>query len=271
MNKISPIQIYLINLDSSKDRLELVSSQLNTLKLEFTRIPAVLGKTLPKEVIKRISPNRFNFKYRSQFTRELLPSEIGCFLSHRNCWEELLKSSSDWALILEDDIIISNRLNDIIHNLSWIPKTSNIIQLSTLIDEKRIYIKKNVNIQINSELRLVSPVSGVLGSQGYLISRAAAEYAIKISEIIPCPLDHFLFSPCFDFYKKYPYDKVMPSVIKEHRILAAASSIGERDQTHLRKLRAPYWIRHSPHHFIMNLRAKSLMKTGELIKPEFIE
>ena len=109
---------FVINLDSSKDRLVSISQRLNELGIPFERIPAVNGRTLSDQQISQITYPYDHFESKVRFTRELTKGEVGCFLSHRKCWERLLESEEEWALIMEDDINISNMpLEDIISTI----------------------------------------------------------------------------------------------------------------------------------------------------------
>jgi glycosyl transferase family 25 len=35
------------------------------------------------------------------------PGEVGCFLSHRRCWQRIVDSDWDYALIVEDDLALA--------------------------------------------------------------------------------------------------------------------------------------------------------------------
>lgn len=44
----------------------------------------------------------------SWWNRPLKKGEIGCSLSHLNCWRHIVKTNVDTSLILEDDVIFSD-------------------------------------------------------------------------------------------------------------------------------------------------------------------
>lgn len=90
----------LINLDKNSERLAFMRKQLNSLGIPFIRVPGVYGKLLSTEekdacLIKPAPKDR-------EWLYPLNENEIGCFLSHKKCWEMLLESPEAWALILED-------------------------------------------------------------------------------------------------------------------------------------------------------------------------
>ena len=43
---------------------------------------------------------------------ELLPGEVGCFLSHRKCWQRIVDEGWDHALIVEDDMGLNLKARD---------------------------------------------------------------------------------------------------------------------------------------------------------------
>ena len=45
--------------------------------------------------------------FRSRWHRDPNPAEKGCMLSHVNMWRDFVASDADWALIAEDDILLS--------------------------------------------------------------------------------------------------------------------------------------------------------------------
>lgn len=88
--------IYVINLDKSKDRLKQVTDEVNNkLKRDFIRIPAVYGKELSNDDLK---------KYTTLYCRYFCsPSLIGCALSHMKTWQKCIDNNDEYSLILEDD------------------------------------------------------------------------------------------------------------------------------------------------------------------------
>lgn len=93
------LNIFVINLDGSPDRLARVSAALDGAGLRFTRIAARNG--LASEDRRRYRPLRA----RLRFGRGLAPAELGCFLSHRDAARRFLDSGADFGLVLEDDAL----------------------------------------------------------------------------------------------------------------------------------------------------------------------
>ena len=112
------IAVYVINLDRSADRLAHMTAQLDSIGLEFERIPAVEGAHL------QLDGNcgdefSIDFDYwRKYHHRNVTASEIGCYLSHIKALETFLASSLSFALILEDDAEIAPDLVEVLHAIA---------------------------------------------------------------------------------------------------------------------------------------------------------
>ncbi|XCF07371.1 glycosyltransferase family 25 protein [Tamlana crocina] len=87
-------QTYLINLDRSKDRLERMEKEFEKSGIhKFERIRAVDARNLKDT----------DYTLKNRYDRNLVPGEIGCFLSHIKTMQTFLKSSFRFAIIIEDD------------------------------------------------------------------------------------------------------------------------------------------------------------------------
>lgn len=147
---------------------------------------------------------------------QLTNTEIACFLSHRKCWEMLIKSNEKYALIMEDDIKISNRANFLLEDDSWIPKNVNLIHLSLLGDENRVWesVCHRKHYKIGNGYDLYRPISpSPMGTQGYIISRSAAEFALSKSKIFSVPVDNYLFGYKGGLVFNIPIWKLNSSII----------------------------------------------------------
>ena len=256
----------LINLDHSKDRLASVTKQINNINTPFDRISAVNGRNLTKEKIESITYPLSNRPTKVRFTRNLTLGEIGCFLSHKKCWQRLVESTEKWALILEDDVLISSIASPYFSSTDWIPDDVKLCQLGDLKLEQRGRITTQVH-HIDATLSLVQPRSPApLGTQAYLISREVAIQALLQSKKLPCPVDNFLFSPWFELSHQFTIWKATPPLV-----VAAPetpSEIGLRKRGSVQK--APFWIRHGLERFLLDRKIKKFQKQGVSITYKFI-
>jgi GR25 family glycosyltransferase involved in LPS biosynthesis/glycosyltransferase involved in cell wall biosynthesis len=97
--------IKIINLKRRPDRKKDITQKLDMQDIKsFEFFEAVDGAELSKtnELIDLFKNNNFNYHR----------GVIGCALSHLNIWKKLLNSSSDYYVILEDDITFCDNFNE---------------------------------------------------------------------------------------------------------------------------------------------------------------
>ena len=109
----------VINLNRSKERLQKIRARLNELNIGFERIEAFDGSNLSDDEYNSLT-YPYNHPCRVRFTRELTKGEVGCFISHRKCWQKLVNSNEDYAVILEDDLHISDEAKQFLENLETV-------------------------------------------------------------------------------------------------------------------------------------------------------
>ena len=176
---------HLINVPGNIVRYRNATSQLRNARIPYNLVDSVNGLQLsPAEIDSAYSPllNRDHCK------APLTPQEIGCYLSHKNAWIQLLSSDSNYALIMEDDFQIYNTqsFKSIVNslapnkiNVSW-----DIIKLFILKKTK-----PSVAIQKFSEFTLIHPLKAPTCMTAYLLSRVGAEKLLRAREKIFRPVD----------------------------------------------------------------------------------
>jgi glycosyl transferase family 25 len=114
------IEIRVINLECSKDRLALISKDLDSTGLQWARLEAVeLGNS------SFLSQPLYNRKRALPVNnRDLTKGELGCFLSHMAALNEFLDGTSEYLLVLEDDVLVSSEA------------ASNLLGLPQLLDSR---------------------------------------------------------------------------------------------------------------------------------------
>lgn len=165
----------VINLDRSADRLTYMQELLKTHKIHFQRINAVDGKKLDPSIVKEST---------------LTPSELGCFKSHVLAWEELLKTDNEYALVLEDDILLSKHTLSFLKNTDLLKLDFDIIKLDTNLT--KIFIHKSCELQAKP-IALHKLLTIHYGAGGYIIRRNYAEKVVKLCAHPNTPVDVFLF------------------------------------------------------------------------------
>lgn len=221
---------YLVNLNRSSDRLENMDRQLSALNISYKRVGAVDGKALTDSEIDDVTVDR---KYRKIWYRNLTRGEIGCFLSHRKCWELIVAGSENFGCIIEDDVLLSPKVKEFIKNELWIPEGVHLIQLSHL---GRGGVLISDEIDLNNKFGLVRVIKPHhIGTQGYLIDKKAASEALRLTRKIESPVDEFLFSLRYCFGRKYSAWVVNPYVVKanleEETTVCAEGRRNEKPET----------------------------------------
>ncbi|MDQ3159741.1 MAG: glycosyltransferase family 25 protein [Pseudomonadota bacterium] len=98
---------YLINLDRSPDRLETTSAHLAAAGIAFERVAGTDGMLLSDAQLK--AQTREN-----RFYKPLRRGEVGCYLSHLEALRCFIASNQPYALILEDDVVLSEHVSALV-------------------------------------------------------------------------------------------------------------------------------------------------------------
>ncbi|MBR1544884.1 MAG: glycosyltransferase family 25 protein [Alphaproteobacteria bacterium] len=174
------LDVYLINLDRSPERLSAMQEKLSKLGLKFKRISAVDGKKT-EFTKKQINSKKYSLLHGKYIT----PTEVACYISHYNTMVEFLKSKNDFALVLEDDMIFSEKFMDILDALL---KKSNDWDLVKLNGGH-----SGGNVKYRSILPNVNLVWNLFHQSktgAYLMNKKAAKSYVKKMLPMFVPIDH---------------------------------------------------------------------------------
>ncbi|GHD07547.1 glycosyltransferase family 25 protein [Tianweitania populi] len=169
------MRIFLINLDHSPDRLAFMTAQLEALGLQAERLAAVEGDKID------LSP------YAASGLR---PGEVGCFLSHREAWCRLVASGDELALVLEDDVRLSQDLPAVLQAAAKLGAGNHILKLDT--SGRPIAVEANTLAALE-RVRFARLCSEHTGTAGYIISAEAAAELLARSMTFTDPVDLFMF------------------------------------------------------------------------------
>jgi glycosyl transferase family 25 len=102
--------IWIINLDKSKDRMVKIKNNFDLYGVKYNRFSAVYGKNVSKDYLDNDV---------SLICKTLLCNYgiIGCAASHKLLWKQLVNSESNAYIILEDDIEINENFVEIINKV----------------------------------------------------------------------------------------------------------------------------------------------------------
>ena len=96
--------VYVINLPSAVERRRRMQAALQAVGLQAEWVQAVVGRELDAQALQALYAPRLN---RRQFYRPLTPGEIGCYASHLQVWQLMVRRGQPGALVLEDDVSLA--------------------------------------------------------------------------------------------------------------------------------------------------------------------
>ncbi len=115
--------IYLVSLEQDEQRRKELNTRFQNFYSKFIHINAVDGRKISAKAYYDKTINYF-----IKTNKTMSPSELGCTLSHIKALEEFMQTDSDYALILEDDVIGTDE--DI----------KKIFRTSSTLDENTLFI-----------------------------------------------------------------------------------------------------------------------------------
>lgn len=176
---------YYIALSSEIDRIAKIELWLQELFGSHYWIP---GKTGADDRVGRYQ----NHRRIKRFGFPMVGAEIGCFLSHRECWERVAESGAP-GVILESDAIPKS-LNSLRETLSFLEapnvlKQYDLVRLSGVFPHNEKFPRTLGSFGGHS---LVQCIGDPMGSAAYLITPFAARSLLTFSEVFFVPVDVYL-------------------------------------------------------------------------------
>jgi glycosyl transferase family 25 len=178
---MSRVQTWVINLDRAPDRLARITEQLQGLGMPFTRLAAVdAGRITPEQRAALDEPS-----YRRKHGMTPLLGELGCYLSHVEVMRQFLASTCDFALVLEDDVLLHPTLPAVVEGLVAHAGRWDVVKLSAVHSGTPVTV-----LALSPGHELAVMLSRCTGSSAYLMNRhAATAYAAGLLPM-SLPYDH---------------------------------------------------------------------------------
>lgn len=179
---MNDLQIFVINLDRSVDRLARIDAALQALGLPYTRVPAVDGRQLSEAERSQAIDEA---TYRRRHGMSSLPGEIGCYLSHVKAIRQFLGGNARAAVILEDDVQPDAELPAVLHALLECPTEWDMVKLSGVHSGTPVRVRP-----LTRGHWLAVMLSRCTGSSAYIVNRTAA--SVYLQQLLPMtlPYDH---------------------------------------------------------------------------------
>jgi GR25 family glycosyltransferase involved in LPS biosynthesis len=184
----SDIGVYVINCKMHKTRYEKLLKYTKEANVKVCRSPCILGKKFSNKKIVQMVDEKVISK-----NAEMTKVEVSINMSHYNCWQKLLNSCNEYALILEDDVELHDNfienINLIMNKLKENDISFSILHLwngnwaKTKSKQKKI-LKINHDITIMQEKEQYNA-----GAVAYIITKKYAKWLMNHFFPIKIPQD----------------------------------------------------------------------------------
>ena len=151
-------------------------------------IQGIDGRTLPTDMLTQHYAEELAIR---QCERPMGRAELGCALSHKMIYRQILRKDITQALILEDDVTFDNRLPQLFQHLEELPQDWECVLLGHYHNrhKRSVYScwqSRRLTVDGFKLKRLACPS---LGAHGYLLNRSGARKLLARSTPITCPID----------------------------------------------------------------------------------
>jgi glycosyl transferase family 25 len=232
------MKIFVINLARRPDRMAAMAAQLERLGLTYERFDAVDARTA--------DPVELGAPFAAKGAMaELTPGDKACTTSHMHLWRQIASGPECHAVILEDDVLLSEGARKFLATADWIPPAAGLVKLERFGDSDQLTILGRPGVQAFG--REVAPLlSRHPGSGGYVISREKAALLAALTDKIDLPIDQLLFNPAYSpvFRALGPW-QIVPAILEQTAdvggatdIRRAKAALGQKLARKLRNMRA---------------------------------
>lgn len=126
-------------------------------------------------------------RFSPRYPFDLVPGEVGCFLSHRRAWQQILDNGLDYALVLEDDVHLAPGFAETVRVAA-----DHIDALGFIQFNPRPYGGPSQEVARTGDITLLRPQVVPLRLSAQLIHRKAAARLVELTETFDRPVDTLL-------------------------------------------------------------------------------
>ncbi|UPT67101.1 MAG: glycosyltransferase family 25 protein [Sphingobacteriales bacterium JAD_PAG50586_3] len=174
------MKVFVLNLEYEHYRRQFITQQLEKLGLDYEIQNCVIGKNLTQEELEQEVHMGYMAKSPNWFT----PGAIGATITVKRLYHKILEMGLPYALIMEDDLVLSKNLPKLLNDIEKTIVDGEIIFLyhSTTHSSKNAALFSNVEKQkINVDFDLYYPIDELqisMGS-GFIITPKAMRGILK--------------------------------------------------------------------------------------------
>ena len=243
------LRIYVVSLAKNNPRRAGLAEALAPLGRPYEIVDAVdgrrgLDKAWESEVDREEASRREGYR--------LTDGELACSLSHRIAWERFLRSDGEWALVLEDDAILDERIGRFLDAGSY--RAAPMLLLHHL---EALALGRGA-IAAGTESRAVRLANTPSRTTAYTINRSIAQCLIEaqspVRSLADFPIDLHLAGAraLVPMIVEHPPFDIVPSELEFERseaISAAPAPTKAPRQSLSRIFNFAYWKRKRAKHF----------------------
>lgn len=176
------LHAFVICLERATERLAHARETLGQLPLPGEILPAIDGRAMSQDAIKAVYHRELHCP---NYPFELDSGNIGCFLSHRAAWRQIVDRNLDAALVLEDDAHVDPAV------------LRRAVEFSAAHCPPDAYLQFPVrplpsgskSIIEGEGVRIVCPRVTPLRTSGQWVTRGAAEKLLTVTQMLDRPID----------------------------------------------------------------------------------
>jgi glycosyl transferase, family 25 len=207
---------FVINLAANTARMANASAALGAQGIGFERLEGVNGWNLPEDEISKVYDRQRN---RRDGKHPLVRPEIGCYLSHIECWRKIAEGQAPGGIIFEDDFSASASLAEVLAQIcADSSRDWDVVKLFTFDADPKVVKERQVG-----RYRLVVPYRVPTCLIGYVLTREAARRLAESSAPFFRPVDEDMK---FYWEKDLRVALVLPAPITVGDQQAATGTIG---------------------------------------------
>lgn len=174
--------ITCISLPEQTERRQFMAKQFARLALDFRFLDAI------KPDIETGWPACYERKLRLRIHGfDLTRGEIGCYLSHRQAWQNFLASDAPYLCVLEDDVELQAGFCEGLIALCNGADEWDVVRLYAVFKREGAALKT-----LSSGQKLLDYLDQPRGTQGYLLTRDAAAQLLRYTARMIHPIDDAL-------------------------------------------------------------------------------
>ena len=231
-------KILVINLDRATERWDAASRQLTQWRSHVERISAADAKQLPEAILNQHYSLEGNKKC---YHKLLTGSEKGCYLSHIRCWQKIIEEELDFAIILEDDFILTSDLSRLIKDIQQIHQKWHYLKLK-MGKPRSVIAQQDID-----HFTLLDYSKNPISAMAQAVSREGALLLLEKTLPFKRPIDVDLQ---YTWELGIKAQGIHPYYFEENKALG--SQISDRKQVPANlprrlKLAASFWLRNTTH------------------------